>query len=180
MIASSAFVDAANCTAERIHKEDGTVGIATHWRAGVRTSIPLLDLRYQRWLRPVDGINTPRSTPVRGVRHRRIPRTHRAAARQQDARRGWYALHGAPFAADRLGEQSAHAGASHRAVSLFVRLIRVSGQPTNAGIESQPRTVDVRDRRHAPTSMSHFGNRLSTSSSAIRPSSRARGAPTQK
>jgi transposase len=55
-----------------------------------------------------------------------------------------------------------------------------SGQLTMAGIESQPRTVDVRDRRAMSRSTRHSGNRLSTSSSATRASRRARGAPTQK
>ena len=43
MIASSAFVDAANCTAERIRTEDGIVDChaSANWS---RTSIPLLDL----------------------------------------------------------------------------------------------------------------------------------------
>jgi quercetin dioxygenase-like cupin family protein len=60
----------------------------------------------------------------------------------------------------------------------LVSIIR--DQQTNAGMESHPRTVDVRDRRALPRSTCHSGNRLSTSSSATRASRRARGAPTQK
>ena len=55
----------------------------------------------------------------------------------------------------------------------FLFVARRADQLKMAGIASQPRTVDVRERRHASVSMSHFGNRLSTSSSAIRPSRQA-------
>src|SRR5207248_10956159 len=57
---------------------------------------------------------------------------------------------------------------------------RRAAQLIVAGIVSQPRTVEVRDRLALDKSTSHLGNRLSTSSSAMRPSSRANGAPRQK
>ena len=53
-------------------------------------------------------------------------------------------------------------------------------QPTNTGIESQPRIVEVGATRAFSWSISQSGNRFSTSSSATRPSSRASEAPRQK
>ena len=58
--------------------------------------------------------------------------------------------------------------------------MRLCVQFTNAGMLSQPLTVEDRDRRALSMSMSHVGNRFRTSSRASRPSSRANGAPTQK
>lgn len=54
-----------------------------------------------------------------------------------------------------------------------------SSQGTKAGSESQPRTVDVVTIRAREMSISHSGNRLRTSSIAIRPSMRANDAPRQ-
>ena len=56
----------------------------------------------------------------------------------------------------------------------------VGSQPVKAGMESHPRTVEVGTRRAFSRSISQRGNRLSTSSSAMRPSRRARAAPKQK
>ena len=55
-----------------------------------------------------------------------------------------------------------------------------AGQATTIGSFSNPRTVEVCDRFAVPGSISHSGNRFSSSSRAMRPWMRAKAAPRQK
>ena len=79
-----------------------------------------------------------------------------------------------------LDSTEERAAEAQRTTSAWHRKRRVvERQLMTAGIESQPRTVVVGARRAPSMSISHSGNRFSTSSRAMRPSSRASAAPRQ-
>ena len=80
----------------------------------------------------------------------------------------------------RRGGEGVRAVPRRRSSPARKRSVGRPSQPTSAGIESQPRTVERRGAARLLMSISHSGNRFSTSSRAMRPSRRARAAPRQK
>ena len=64
--------------------------------------------------------------------------------------------------------------------SIYTRTPLTAVRRRRSASSPSPRTVEVAESRASPRSTSHSGNRLSSSSSATRPSRRARLAPRQK
>ena len=118
---------------------------------------------------PVDGALVDLRAFGDAAHRERPPVPHREVVQQLGAR--------GDDALPRLGR----ALAAHRTVVLPARgRPFVDGHGRKTGSVSHPRTVEVGESLALAWSTSHSGNRLSTSSSATRPSSRASAAPRQK